>query len=1200
MTTLILKIYDYMHTHKSLCAISFVLITIVLVMKVTGMTYKEDISDFLPVGSKHQDALKVYQDISGANKIFAIFQYRDTALSNPDVIVETINAFAGDLAERDSSGMIKDLTAQVDIEKISTILDFIYCNIPYFLEEKDYARMDSLLSDRNYIEHQIQQDKQMLMFPAGGLLSDNIQRDPLNLFTPAVAELQRFSGINYEMYDGYIFSPDMKRAIVMMTSPFGASETENNSRLVNLLHTSAAKTERIHTDIEIHITGGPAIAVGNAEQIKKDSILSVGLATTLIMILLFLSFRSFKNLSLIAMSIAWGWLFAIGWLAFVHDNVSVIVIGISSVILGIAVNYPLHFIAHLSHTPDIRSALKEIIKPLIVGNITTVGAFICLVPLQSVALRDLGLFSSFLLIGTIIFVILYLPHVTKVGQSAERSIFSKLSDVSLENKPWLIVMVIILTLVFGYFSSKTEFDANIGHINYMTDGQKADMAYFQEMMPSASSNHDIYVVSSDTSLEAATDKSRCIQPFLDRLKTSDEIKSVSGCSQFLPSSKEQALRLERWKNFTAHHAATIETGIKSAARNEGFSEDSFNEFLDILNADYKLQNLSYFNMIEGLFASNLSIDSINGKFNIIDIVTADKDAVDAIKTNVQESHGSDYYCFDVESMNSAIANNLSSDFNYIGWACGLIVFFFLWFSLGNIELALLSFLPMAVSWIWILGIMALLGIKFNIVNVILATFIFGQGDDYTIFMTEGSCYEYAYRKKMLASYKNSIIISALIMFIGIGTLIVAKHPALHSLAEVTIIGMFSVVLMAYLFPPLIFKWLVSHNNRYRIRPVYIRSFASILISGIVFFLQLASVYIIGCFLFDITKTTEHKKRWFHKYIQRLFLFDMSHLPYVKFRIANPHSETFDKPALIISNHQSMMDSACFMALTPKAIIIANENASMNRVIRKVFRQLDFYTLEENMPLNLKKLQTYKENGYSIVIFPEGERNPNSSVLRFHKGAFYIAEQLKLDIVPVILHGVNDVLPRNSVASYPGFITVSIGKRFEFGRNEFGDNDYRAITKFFNAYYKEQYAIIAGKIENSHYYRQFIIDRYRYKGSETISTIKKNLNKYDCYTEWIDKKIIHKNIMVINNDVGDFSLLMAMVHPHINIYTYEKDEDKRNLAKYSAELVANNIHELESPADMNTLMEKDDMQVYLLFPDKKEEELFSKYNPLIIG
>jgi predicted RND superfamily exporter protein len=43
------------------------------------------------------------------------------------------------------------------------------------------------------------------------------------------------------------------------------------------------------------------------------------------------------------------------------------------------------------------------------------------------------------------------------------------------------------------------------------------------------------------------------------------------------------------------------------------------------------------------------------------------------------------------------------------------------------------------------------------------------------------------------------------MFIGIGTLIVAKHPALHSLAEITIVGMSSVVFMSWLVPPLLFR-----------------------------------------------------------------------------------------------------------------------------------------------------------------------------------------------------------------------------------------------------------------------------------------------------------------------------------------------------------------------------------------------------------
>ena len=117
--------------------------------------------------------------------------------------------------------------------------------------------------------------------------------------------------------------------------------------------------------------------------------------------------------------------------------------------------------------------------------------------------------------------------------------------------------------------------------------------------------------------------------------------------------------------------------------------------------------------------------------------------------------------------------------------------------------------------------MAILGIQFNLVNVILATFIFGQGDDYTIFVTEGCLYERKHGRQMLAAHKRSIALSALIMFIGIGSLIFAQHPALRSLAEVTIVGMFSVVLMAYVIPPLFLK--VKSEERRRGRELKART-----------------------------------------------------------------------------------------------------------------------------------------------------------------------------------------------------------------------------------------------------------------------------------------------------------------------------------------------------------------------------------------
>ena len=162
MTTLVLKIYDMMRRHRALCLLSFLVVTLLLVASVMRLRYKEDISDFLPLDSRHQHALKVYQDISGANRLFALFAYRDSAKADPDVMVEAIEAFTATLEERDTSHMVNDLVAQMDLEKVQTMSAFVYEHIPYFLTAADYARMDSLISQPDYVSSQLQQDKQML------------------------------------------------------------------------------------------------------------------------------------------------------------------------------------------------------------------------------------------------------------------------------------------------------------------------------------------------------------------------------------------------------------------------------------------------------------------------------------------------------------------------------------------------------------------------------------------------------------------------------------------------------------------------------------------------------------------------------------------------------------------------------------------------------------------------------------------------------------------------------------------------------------------------------------------------------------------------------------------------------------------------------------------------------------------------------
>ena len=292
MLPIVLKVYDFLRMHRFMRLFSFLVTTALLVALILTLQYKEDISDFLPLSSTHQSGLKVYQDISGANKIFVIFQAKEGQRTDADAMVSAIERFTTNLRAADTAGIARQLTAQVDMEKMQQVVDFVYRYMPLFLTPHDYQRMDSLLREPGFAARQLQEDKRMLMFPTGNMLTSNIQRDPLGLFTPVVAKLQqRHLSLNYELYDGYIFSPDMKRAIVMVESPFGSSETEHNTQLIALLKAQAAKVTQSQPALEVHLTGGPVIAVGNATQIKSDSLLSLTLATLLFPVLFFLTFR---------------------------------------------------------------------------------------------------------------------------------------------------------------------------------------------------------------------------------------------------------------------------------------------------------------------------------------------------------------------------------------------------------------------------------------------------------------------------------------------------------------------------------------------------------------------------------------------------------------------------------------------------------------------------------------------------------------------------------------------------------------------------------------------------------------------------------------------------------------------------------------------------------------------------------------------
>ena len=209
----------------------------------------------------------------------------------------------------------------------------------------------------------------------------------------------------------------------------------------------------------------------------------------------------------------------------------------------------------------------------------------------------------------------------------------------------------------------------------------------------------------------------------------------------------------------------------------------------------------------------------------------------------------------------------------------------------------------------------------------------------------------------------------------------------------------------------------------------------------------------GFFLITIGGATKEHKLKYHSILQRKSRFVINHVPGTTFSYSNSHGETFEKPSMIVSNHQSHLDLMGIMMLTPKLIILTKNWVWHNPFYGIIIRYADFFPISDTEQMR-NDLKEKIGEGYSVMIFPEGTRSADCRIQRFHRGAFYLAEQLGLDILPVYLDGFGKVLPKPSWHLHPGHMSVEVMQRIRRDDPEWVC-DFREMTKRVHRLYVER-------------------------------------------------------------------------------------------------------------------------------------------------
>lgn len=1107
------------------------------------LRFEEDITQIIPKSDKADEMSKVIRQINFADKITVLIQRGDTVASRR--LSETATAFADALAT--DTIYIRQLSGQIGQEEMASAYDFVYQHLSLFLDTADYQNIAEKTTKDSINQH-VAQNYKTLLSPTGLVMSGFIQKDPLGLALMGLKKLQKSSvGDNFMLYDGFISTKDTAQMLLFIDPKYQGADTEHNTLLVEKLYSlQDSLNKRFEGQTTLSYYGAAFIAVANAKQIKRDISTTVLISVSVLMLLLIFFYRKIYIPLLVFIPTVFATLFAIACLYLYKPVISAISLSIGAVLIGITIDYALHVLTHFKKSGEVKQLYQELTRPILMSGATNAVVFLCLLFVHSEALIDLGIFASICIFSSAIFTLLIVPHLYRPKKQMQYSSWmDKLASFPFEKSRGLIGLCAVVILISCFTSGRVGYNPNIAGLNFVPEAIKKVEAKLDKLTNTSSKS--LYLVSTGRSFEEAAQKADALNQSLENAKSQKEIIDYNGLHYIPLSSRLQAEKIEQWNSFwSSQKREQVAQDLITAGERYGFTEATHGAFYTLLAQPQSTLSLADFSAWTAVGLSDFVAENTNF-FTISSLVKLDDAKKASFLRKIEREN--EVVVIDRQQLNETFLGQLREDFNRLVGYSSFAVLLILWLFFRRIELVLLSAIPIGLTGLVTAGLMGLFGLEFNIFSAIVCTLVFGHGVDFSIFMTAALQKQYTSGKDELQTYRTSILLAVLTTVLAIGALIFAKHPALISISSVTLVGVFAAVIITFVFYPILFRFFITNRAKNGKSPFTI----TILLFSLLFF----AYYGLGCLVISffgrivlrlVPISKQKRDAVFRKTMSKFMKSVLYFHPLTRNKTLNPYNESFVRPAVVIANHSSFLDTLSMGMLFPKGIFLVNDWVWNSPVFGRAVRALGFYPVSKGLEDGLKDLRQKVREGYSLIVFPEGTRSYDNRVKRFHKGAFYLAEQLDVDVLPVYLLGNGDVLPKGDILIFKGPLMAIIGKRILANDISYGDT-YSDRTKRISQMFRKEHRKWRLELEDADYFREKLLLAYYYKDEDILLAVTKHFDQWKKHFHELHPLLGNKTKIVhVSESYGEMDYLLSLQNGDRRVVGVIADGEKRQVAE----------------------------------------------------
>ncbi|MGN1233090.1 MAG: 1-acyl-sn-glycerol-3-phosphate acyltransferase, partial [Candidatus Cryptobacteroides sp.] len=273
------------------------------------------------------------------------------------------------------------------------------------------------------------------------------------------------------------------------------------------------------------------------------------------------------------------------------------------------------------------------------------------------------------------------------------------------------------------------------------------------------------------------------------------------------------------------------------------------------------------------------------------------------------------------------------------------------------------------------------------------------------------------------------------------------------------------------------------------------------------------------------------------------------MPFIHFRKYGPDGGEMEvwngAPGVVVANHQSSLDVFVLAALFPKVKFLVADWVVKSPLFSLITRMLGYYSKADGYEAVKDSLKSDIDNGWCIAIFPEGTRSPDGKIRRFHKGAFYMASELDVPLIPVAIYGNRRIMPKNDGFNMmEGLSVARVLSPVDAGRFE-----YHELTRMVEGLVRDAANELAKRYDSPEnpYFRKALESAYIYKGPviEWYVKVKTRLEEdYSVYNELVPES---GTITDIGCGMGQMAYMLSMYRPGRRIIGVDYDKTKIEIA-----------------------------------------------------